>query len=148
FYQERIANEGFLRTAKERLSVKELARSIGYELRPGVAASTFLAFTLEDAQGAPERTVVDSGTKVQSIPGPGETPQIFETVERIEARPEWNKLRPRTVEKQGLDNLVTIVFKGVNTMLKEGDMLLVVTRPPESEEFRTIVRTIVSVRPD
>ena len=39
FYQERIANEGFLRTATERRSVLELARAIGYELKPGVAAS-------------------------------------------------------------------------------------------------------------
>ena len=36
FYQERIANEGFLGTAIERRSVLELARSIGYELSPGV----------------------------------------------------------------------------------------------------------------
>ena len=33
FYQERIANEGFLRTATERMSILELARTIGYELR-------------------------------------------------------------------------------------------------------------------
>src|SRR5436309_5408770 len=52
FYQERIANEAYLRTATERLSVLELARLIGYELRPGVAANTYLAFTLEDAPGA------------------------------------------------------------------------------------------------
>jgi hypothetical protein len=40
FYQERIANEGFLRTATERRSVLEMARAIGYELNPGVAATT------------------------------------------------------------------------------------------------------------
>ena len=34
FYQERIANEGYLSTATERRSVLELARSTGYELRP------------------------------------------------------------------------------------------------------------------
>ena len=39
FYQERIANEGYLRTATERRSVLNLARLIGYTLRPGVAAS-------------------------------------------------------------------------------------------------------------
>ena len=39
FYQERIANEGYLRTSTERRSVLELARAIGYELSPGVAAS-------------------------------------------------------------------------------------------------------------
>src|SRR5690606_34579100 len=44
FYTERYANEHFLRTARERLSVLELARLIGYRLSPGVAASTHLAF--------------------------------------------------------------------------------------------------------
>ena len=37
FYQERIANEGYLRTATERRSVLELARLVGYQPRPGVA---------------------------------------------------------------------------------------------------------------
>src|ERR1700751_6288226 len=54
FYQERIANESYLRTATERRSLLELARLIGYELRPGVAATADLAFTLEDANGAPD----------------------------------------------------------------------------------------------
>lgn len=36
FYQERIANEGYLRTATERRSVLELARLVGYQPRPGV----------------------------------------------------------------------------------------------------------------
>ena len=48
FYQERIANEGYLLTATERLSVLQLSRMIGYELSPGVAASTQLAFFVED----------------------------------------------------------------------------------------------------
>src|SRR6266545_2433576 len=42
FYQERIANEGFLGTAREPRSVEELARQVGYRVRPGVAASTHL----------------------------------------------------------------------------------------------------------
>src|SRR5215475_12494780 len=89
FYQERIANESYLRTATERRSVLELVRAIGYELRPGVAASTYLAFTLESAQGAPGYATIDVGTKVQSVPGPNEKPQTFETVEKLEARAEW-----------------------------------------------------------
>ena len=52
FYQERIANEGYLRTSTERQSVLELARAIGYELSPGVAAGVYLAFTAEDVIGA------------------------------------------------------------------------------------------------
>src|SRR5712691_9323287 len=48
FYQERLANESYLRTATERASLLYLARTIGYELRPGIAAATALAFTIED----------------------------------------------------------------------------------------------------
>src|SRR6185503_2213059 len=48
FYQERIANEGFLRTATELRSVSELARLVGYRPRPGVSASTYLAYTIDE----------------------------------------------------------------------------------------------------
>ena len=46
-------------------SVLELARTIGYELRPGVAANAYLAFTLEDAAGAPGYATLAVGTKVR-----------------------------------------------------------------------------------
>jgi hypothetical protein len=97
FYQERIANEGFLRTATERRSVLELARAIGYELKPGVAASVHLAFTVEDAPGAPGVCTLAPGTPVQSVPPQGKLPQVFETSEQIVARAEWNALIPRQV---------------------------------------------------
>src|SRR5260221_12932080 len=47
FYQERIANEGYLRTAVERRSVLELANLVGSSLRPGVSASANIAYTLD-----------------------------------------------------------------------------------------------------
>ena len=97
FYQERIANEGYLRTATERRSVLEMARAIGYELKPGVAASTHLAFTVEDAPGAPGVCALAAGLAVQSIPPQGKLPQVFETSNAIVARAEWNVLRPRLV---------------------------------------------------
>ena len=53
FYSERIANESYLRTATERISLLHLARLIGYELKPGVAAGAHLDFELEDAPGSP-----------------------------------------------------------------------------------------------
>jgi hypothetical protein len=92
FYQERIGNENYLRTATERRSVLELARAIGYELRPGVAASTWLAFTLETAPGAPLETRIDIGARAQSVPGQDETAQTFETLAAIDAKVRWNAL--------------------------------------------------------
>ncbi len=95
FYQERIANEGFLRTATERRSLLELARAVGYELRPGVSASVHLVFTVEDAPGAPGVCTIAAGSPVQSVPPQGKLPQVFETNDQLEARAEWNALRPR-----------------------------------------------------
>src|ERR687885_1345801 len=43
FYQERIANEAFLRTALMPESVRRLAALINYEPAPGVAATAYLA---------------------------------------------------------------------------------------------------------
>ncbi len=130
FYQERFANESYLRTATERLSVLEQARLIGYELSPGVAASTYLAFTLEDPPGAPDQAVkqltIESGVKVQSTPGPNEDPQMYETVEQIEARVEWNAIKPRLYQPQQLaTDMSSIVFEGTDTGLKQGDTLLI-----------------------
>ncbi len=79
FYQERLANEAFLRTAVQERSVFELARLIGYVPSPGVSASAVLAFTLSAATGSPDNVLIPAGTRVQSIPGPGQKPQVFET---------------------------------------------------------------------
>lgn len=137
FYQERIANESYLRTATERFSLLQLARLIGYQLRPGVAASTYLAFTLEDAPGVPKTATIDVGLKVQSVPGKDETPQTFETVEKITARTEWNAIKPRLRQPQVLSpNMAEIQFKGLSTNLKRGDGLLIVTET--SRTFRRV----------
>lgn len=125
FYQERIANETYLRTATERRSVLEMARAIGYELNPGVAASTFLAFTLEDAPGAPKKSVVPIGTKIQNVPAQSKLPQTFETIEEITARAEWGALRPRLKQPQTLTSDATQLYlKGTATNLKRGDLVL------------------------
>src|SRR5262245_23551500 len=128
FYQERIANEAYLRTATERRSILELARLIGYALGPGVAAETLLAFTVDDAPGAPGRAAIDVGVKVQSVPGQDEKQQTFETVERIEARAAWNAMRPRPFQPQVLPKNATVLYlAGVATNLRAGDALLLLS---------------------
>ncbi|MGB7923288.1 MAG: putative baseplate assembly protein [Pyrinomonadaceae bacterium] len=126
FYQERIANEGFLRTATELRSVLELARLLGYAPRPGVAASTYLAYTLDDGS----EVTIPAGTRAQSVPGPGELPQAFETAEDIYARAEWNTLQPRMTRPQFARQQLFIpgmplYLKGTATNLKVNDPLLI-----------------------
>jgi predicted phage baseplate assembly protein len=145
FYQERIANEGYLRSATERRSVLELARLVGYAPRPGVAATAYLAFGVDP--NTTGEVPVPVGTRAQSVPGPGEQVQFFETTEAFAARADWNELRPRTVAPPQFDpasalqrNLVYVA--GTSTNLKPGDRLLFVFG---SAEFDRIVRFVAGI---
>lgn len=151
FYQERIANEGYLPTATERLSVLNLSRAIGYELKPGVAASTFLAFTLDEAAGSPGEARIDKGTKVMSIPGQDEKPQTFETIESIDAYASLNALKPKlTRQNIPIFKDKEVYLKGVTTGLKPGDGILIIGKErmdsPTNEnwDFRRIKTVMTS----
>lgn len=148
FYQERIANEGFLLTASERRSVLEMARAIGYELNPGVAAETYLAFTVEQVPGAEEGTLLDTGLKVQSIPGQDERPQVFEVMEALTALPALNELHPRQHRPATFSRTTTRAYiEGIDNQLQPGDLVLLVGRSrinhPLSERWD--VRTLTAV---
>jgi PKD domain len=140
FYQERIANEGYLRTATERRSIQELSSLVGYSLRPGVAATAYPAFMMET--GYNQGAEVPQGTKIQSLPAPGEMPQFFETSEPIAARADWNELKPRLTQPQVIkEDTDKIYFKGISTNLKPGDRLLLVSGDEQ------ILGTVKSVKP-
>lgn len=156
FYQERIAQEGYLRTAVERRSLIELARLVGYTPRPGVSASAYLAFTLESGQAA----TVPAGTRAQSLPGPtpGELPQPFETSEALDARAEWNVLSPRQTQPQWITmepknrqwdtdvaRIEAVYFKGTATNLRPGDPLLFVFGDKAGQQE---LRFVEAVAPD
>jgi hypothetical protein len=142
FYQERIANEGFLRTAQERRSIQELARLTGYRLRPGVSSTVYLAFEVEDTNttipfgnAAPSTQsstpiLIPKGTAVKSTPAPGtnEEPQTFETSRDLLARQEWNAMRPRQSKPQlivaaTLPRLERLYLNGIGLRLAANDVL-------------------------
>ena len=131
FYQERIANEAYLRTATERRSVLELARLIGYRPAPGVAASTSVAFTLEAAPGQPDLAAqpvtIPVGTRVQSVPDPGQDPQTFETVAAIMGRVEWNDMPAQASQTMAIaQGLTELYIDGTSSQIQPGDALLIV----------------------
>jgi baseplate J-like protein len=153
FYQERIANEGYLRTATERRSILELARLIGYRLRPGVSASVFLAFTIEDGFDAE----IPRGTRANSMAGQGESSQPFETSELLKARSVWNTLKPRLTQPQFFTSDTVnneaptpMYLEGTTTNLKTNSPLLLTYIRLNSEtqalEFsRQLYRTLEAV---
>jgi hypothetical protein len=129
FYQERIANESYRRTATERRSLYELARLIGYRPGPGLAAAVALAFSLDDfPQTPPVHTVLASGLKVQSVPEADEHAQLYETVASIPARSEWNALRPRRQQPPVLSMTSPSVTVAADSAVAAGDPVLLVAR--------------------
>lgn len=125
FYQERIANEGYLPTATEPESLTRLGRLVGYAPRPPLGSSTYLAYTLDP--GA--RTVVPAGSGAKSVPAQNELPQTYETTEELAARAEWNTLPVRrtapldvTAGAQGGPSRFGVA--GVTANLQAGDRLL------------------------
>ncbi len=74
FYNERIANQDYLRTADLPESVPRLIRLLGYRPRPAIGATGTLAALVSPGQSA----VLPKGLQIQSKPGPGQAPQIFE----------------------------------------------------------------------
>lgn len=155
FYQERFANEAFLRTATERRSVIELAALLGYAPAPGVAADAWLAFTLQDAPGAPAQAslpvTIPVATRAQSVPGPEETAQTFETIGAVDARVEHNALGVQTRAGQEIAfGQTELYLDGTNHRLEAGDAILVVGA--ERMSFvtgeRWDVRVLDAVEPD
>ena len=145
FYQERIANESYLRTATERRSLLELARLIGYELRPGVSANVYLAFTIENDAG---EITIPAGTQAQHIPVAGELPQKFETSVDILARSEWNIIKARQTERhpyiqQNGSLRDSFFLEGVTTNLRIGDRLLMVAN--ENDPSGVFLRVVNDV---
>jgi hypothetical protein len=137
FYQERLANESYLRTGGQLRSLTELSRLIGYQPSPGVSASTYVAFTLKAATGLPAdptttAITIPAGTQVQSVPAQGQTPQTFETFAAIQAKPDWNALDVQTGQPWVPPGTNGIYLSGTATQLKLGDSLLILGEDRET----------------
>src|SRR5580692_1861911 len=130
FYQERLANESYLRTATQLRSLIELSRLIGYQPAPGVAALTYLAFTLKAVLGQPVNPstpaiTIPQGTQVQSVPAQGQTAQTFETSADILAKPDWNALPVQSANPWTPPGDTGLYLAGTATQLSPGDALLI-----------------------
>jgi len=126
FYTERIAQEGYLRTATERWSVVELARLVGYRPRPGLSATAYLSYGFT---GDHELTILP-GAKAQSVPGPGEQPATFETADPLVARSAHTALplrhkRPQRLSSATFASRDKLTVAGALGDIRRGDVLVV-----------------------
>jgi predicted phage baseplate assembly protein len=146
FYTERIAGEGYLRTAARQESLRLLGKLVGHLPRPGVAAGTFLAYTVDKdpAAGPDTAVVIPRGTRAQSVPAQGELAQPFELGEDLPARWSWNDLRvrlrrPYQVDAGSLGHGGQIHVAGTANDIKLGDRLLFVFGSEAGRQFTSVV---------
>ena len=101
FYDQVIANEGYVQTASRRASLRKLIAPLGYIPRPAVAALVELAGFAEGRQAV----TLPVGTAFRSGAFKGNPPQVFEVSTETTIHPllnEWSLLpvRPRYLEPQ------------------------------------------------
>ena len=122
FYLDRIADEGYLTTATQPGSILALASLVGYQPAPGLAAQVYLAYSLapDAADGAVQ---FSPGLLFQSVPGPGQQPQAFESAGAVVARPSWNLLAPKSTQPLQAST-TSLVIDSTTAGLSPNDMIL------------------------
>ncbi|MFJ8635783.1 putative baseplate assembly protein [Streptomyces sp. NPDC093568] len=133
FHSERIADEAYIRTANEHRSLVLLGRLVGHRPRPGVAAATHLAYTLErDPRAEALPVLIPRGARSHSVPASADEQSLtFETSRDLTARWDWNDLkvrrrRPSLVTPADLESRSEIFVEGTANSLQTGDQLLFV----------------------
>ncbi len=141
YYQDAVATEAYLGTARKRISVKRHARLLDYSLHEGCNARTWISFEVEaTADGAvlpthtPILTNIESAgvtltrEEMSSIANNADV-QIFETMAPIELRQSKNNIpfytwgETRDVLPVGATN-ATLSIIGDGLELKKGDVLI------------------------
>ena len=84
YFQDAVATEAYLGTARRRVSVRRHARLLDYRMHEGCNARTFLHFT------ATTGLTVVAGHAV--LAGPGPQAPVFETMHPVAVRPDHNAI--------------------------------------------------------
>jgi hypothetical protein len=141
FYNERIANESYLRTALLPESVNRLIRVLGYRPRPGIGATGVIGALLSTAGPI----TIPKGFPIQSKPGPGKQPQIFE----LDADTKVGA--PDLVEGDPAPDLAikkSVTLKGTVSTVKSGDELLLLKKGWSGESSGHAFVTVESAAPE
>jgi hypothetical protein len=141
YWQDAVAVEAYLGTARRRTSVRRHARLLDYAVHEGCSARTLLAFTTDSDLTLPRGTPVTDlpvqpGVQVRS---PVEAVElggtVFETVRDLAASPERNALAlhawgdPSHCLRAGATAAFVSTPVGTDPGLLAGDLVVLVDRP-------------------
>lgn len=136
FYQDRIADEGYLETAVESVSLRYLAGQIGAAPRPACGAETWLSVQLAPPGKKPDGMIVAPGQSlvVQNVPEGGSLPVVFEADDTAELRSAWNAIAPAPAIVAAAPRIWSgcrsVRVAGVETGIRPGQALLLEAPPP------------------
>ena len=128
FYNERIANESYLRTAQQPASVANLVALLGYDPAPGIAATGNVA-ALRTAGHPAEPLVIPAGMRLSSVATAGVPSQIFEVDASASFAGPSNvpvTLPADTAFQDNADGTQAVLLAGRVSGVKAGDQLVLV----------------------
>jgi len=141
FYNERIANEDYLRTAILDGSVRHIIQLLGYRPRPGIGAAALLAALTS----ATRPFTLPQGFAVQSKPGPGAQPQIFELDADTVVQPLDEVSADPLPDSSTLGADGSVLLEGNVSSIDAGDRLLVVERNWSGSNTNYAFATVASL---
>lgn len=169
FYQERLINEGYLRTARDPQSLELLlAGGLGVRrgafglasgdsgtatatigLDPGCAALVDVLLSVAETRGMPRRVNLPAGSALRMISPTGEGTTYFETDQAIILRREWNAMTafvPPAARTATLPaDAPGVLLDGAGTGLRQGDRILVTGQDTDGRQV-ALLRTVVSAQ--
>jgi len=126
FYNERTATQAYLRTADQLITVNRLVRLLGYRPKPGIGATGTLAALMNGTA----TFTLPQGFQIQSKPGPGQQPQIFEVKAATAIQiPDVAAIGPTGMGTLLSPDGMSVLFSGVVKSIKANDQLLLLEQP-------------------
>ena len=149
FYNERVANETYLRTAELPDSVAGLVALLGYQPRPAIAAVGQVAALRRPARPQ-EPVVIPAGFQVANSATPGVPVQTWEAAAASFSGPSDTpvKLQPTPALLQPVSSHVGSVLLHGTVTLKQGDQLLAVSRAFPADENNWAKLIVFSATPE
>lgn len=147
-YAERAANQAYLRTADLPESLPRLVPLLGYRPRPAIGAQATLAGLVR----GPRQVVLPQGLQVQSKPGPGQQPQVFElaaatTLQPVPAVATVPPTAPMPAPLATGATTAQVVLQGKPGGLKVGDEVLLLGTGWTGQTGDWALGTVASLTP-
>jgi hypothetical protein len=150
FYNERVANESYLRTATQPGIIANLVALLGYEPAPGIAATGYVA-AIRSAAHPGEPLVIPAGMRLSSVATPGVLSQTFEAAAASFTGPSTVPVTlaasAATPQVSGNGRPVSVLLAGRVSGIKAGDQL-VLARKTFTADDRWALITVGTLTPE